>query len=206
MASPGELADRPLILASASPVRAALLMAAGLDFAVDPADLDESAIKRRCRDEGRSAEDCAEALAVAKARSVAIRHPDALVIGADQLLVCAGAWLDKPADKAAARARLTVLRGRKHALATAACVVCKDVILWQMVSRPELTMRGFSDAFLDRYLAAEGEAILGSVGAYRLEGRGIQLFDGVEGDHFAILGLPLLQLLAFLRDRGVIGH
>lgn len=196
----------PLVLASASRARAALLAAAGLEFAVDAADLDEDAIKRQFRAAARPAEACAQALALAKARVVSARCRDALVIGADQLLVCDDTWFDKPLDRATARNQLGALRGRTHRLVTAVCVVRDSEVLWREANAPSLTMRAFSDAFLDAYLAAEGEAILGSVGAYRLEGRGIQLFSNIDGDHFAILGLPLLQLLAFLRDRGAIGR
>jgi len=198
MASPN---DR-LILASASLARACLLTSAGVNFAVEPARIDEAAVKRRSHAEGRSAADCAFALAEAKARWVSARYPQALVIGADQLLVCGSEWFDKPADLAAARRQLWALRGRTHALETAVCAVRADERLWGVAAAPQLTMRGFSEAFLDRYLAAEREAVLGSVGAYRLEGKGVQLFERIEGDYFSILGLPLLPLLAFLREQG----
>jgi septum formation protein len=192
-----------LILASASSLRAALLRAAGIEFDIEPAAIDEARIKRLARAIGDTAIVCAFALAVEKARAVCARHPDALVIGADQILVADEDWFDKPADLAEARVQLRALRGRAHALATAACVVSNGETLWQATSAPELTMRDFSDGFLDSYLAAEGEALLSSVGAYRLEGRGVQLFSGIVGDHFAVLGLPLLELLEFLRGHGV---
>ena len=192
-----------LILASASSARAALLRAAGIKFVIEPAAIDEPRIKRLARAIGDSAIACAHALAVEKARVVSARHPDALVVGADQILVAGDDWFDKPADLAEARAQLCALRGRSHALATAACLMAGGAVLWQATSAPELRMREFSDAFLDSYIAAEGEALLASVGAYRLEGRGIQLFSGIAGDHFAVLGLPLLELLGFLRQRGV---
>ncbi len=193
-----------LILASASPARARLLAAAGIDFRAEPADVDEAAVKRRCRAAGSSAADCALALAEAKARLIAQRDDRALVIGADQILVCGDAWFDKPVDVAEARSHLRALAGRTHELATAACVVLGGACLWRAVSAPKLRMRRFGDLFLDAYLAAEGPAALGSVGGYRLEGRGVQLFDHIEGDHFSILGLPLLELIGFLRERGVI--
>jgi septum formation protein len=193
-----------LILASASPARARLLAAAGIQARVEPAEIDEIAVKQAFRADRRSAVDCALALAEAKAGRIARNRHRALVIGADQILVCAAQWLDKPADLAAARAQLKTLRGRTHALVTAVCVVQQETRLWHIVSRPRLTMRNFSDGFLDEYLAVEGAAILGSVGAYRLEGKGVQLFDRVEGDHFAILGMPLLELLACLRNYGVL--
>jgi len=116
--------------------------------------------------------------------------------------VCDGVWFDKPLDLTMARAQLQVLRGRMHELVTAACVVRNRTLLWHTVSRPKLRMREFTDRFLDDYFGSEGSSILGSVGAYRLEGRGVQLFACVEGDYFAILGLPLLELLRFLRERG----
>jgi septum formation protein len=193
-----------LILASASRARARLLAAAGPGFRVEPAEVDEEEVKRVFRAEGRSAADCALALAEAKAGWIAQRDDRALVIGADQILICGGAWFDKPVDLDAARAQLQDLRGRTHELATAVCVVKQGTMLWHTVCRPRLRMRRFSDAFLEEYLAVEGPAVLGSVGAYRLEGRGVQLFDRIEGNHFAILGLPLLGLLGFLRGRGML--
>jgi septum formation protein len=198
MASPSER----LILASASYARARLLRCSGVDFAVEPAQIDETSLKRRFRAVDRSASDCALALAEAKARWVSARHPRALVIGADQILVCGSEWFDKPEDLGAARGQLRALRGRTHVLETAVCAVRADERQWRVADAPRLTMREFGDAFLDDYLAAEGEAVLGSVGAYRLEGRGVQLFERIEGDFFSILGLPLVPLLAFLREQG----
>ncbi|HEX3864273.1 MAG TPA: Maf family protein, partial [Stellaceae bacterium] len=122
----------------------------------------------------------------------------------DQLLVAAGQWFDKPVGLDAARQQLRFLRGRMHTLATAVCVVLAGTVQWRAVSEPRLTMRHFSDAFLDAYIAAEGQTLLSSVGACRLEGRGAQLFSRIEGDHFAILGLPLVELLNYLRERGAI--
>ena len=194
----------PIILASASTARARLLDAAGVPFTIQPAAIDEERIKQASREAGSSAMTCAQALAVEKARDVSARHPEALVIGADQILVVGDEWFDKPTNLAEARAQLLSLRGRTHVLATASCVVCGDKQLWHATSAPEMTMRSFSEAFLDRYIAAEGDALLGSVGAYRLEGLGVQLFERMIGDHFAVLGLPLLELLDFLRSRGVL--
>jgi septum formation protein len=193
-----------LILASASTARARLLREAGVAVTIDPADLDEGAVKSARRRAGSGAPDCAMALAVAKAQAVARRHPDALVIGADQMLACDDDWFDKPADLGAAWRQLAALRGRTHSLPTAVCVCRHEAVLWRAESEPRLTMRDFGDAFLDAYLAAEGEAVLSSVGAYRLEGRGAQLFAAIEGDHFAIQGLPLIELLGFLRSVGAI--
>jgi len=195
-----------LVLASASTSRAGLLRGAGVDFLIDPADIDESIIKHEQQARGRNAESCAMALAEAKASAVAPRHPDALVIGADQILVCDGEWFDKPCDLAEAAVHLGRLRGRDHILATACCAQRNGETLWRAMSTPKLTMRCFGDAFLAGYIAAEGDAVLGSVGAYRIEGRGVQLFARIEGDHFAILGLPLVELLAFLRGHGVVGE
>lgn len=193
-----------LILASASPTRARLLTEAGLKVRVEPAEVDEGAIKQAFRAAGCSAAECAVALAEAKARGIASLYDQALVIGADQLLICDGRWFDKPSGLASARAQLQALRGRMHELITALCIVHNRARIWHTVNRPRLFMREFSDAFLDDYLAAEGTAISGSVGAYRLEGKGVQLFEHIEGDYFAILGLPLLELLGFLRKRGEI--
>ena len=189
-----------IILASASPARAALLTAAGVEFTIMPAGVDEARIKREARRAGDSAVECAVVLATEKARLVSERYPEALVVGADQILEAGGEWFDKPMRWA----QLESLRDRGHSLATAACVACAGIPLWRASSAPELRMRRFSDAFLDAYLAAEGESLLGSVGAYRLEGRGVQLFARISGDHFAVLGLPLIGLLAFLRERGAV--
>jgi len=173
-----------------------------VEVRVEPAAVDEEVVKQTFRARGRAAVECALALAEAKARRVAGRHDRAFVIGADQILVCDGLWFDKPSDLGAARAQLKALRGRAHQLATAVCVVQNGTRIWHTVKQPHLLMRDFSDIFLDDYLAVEGTAVLGTVGAYRLEGRGVQLFERVEGDHFAILGLPLLELLEFLRECG----
>ncbi len=193
-----------LILASASKARRAVLEGAGLRFETRTAGVDEAAIKEAAQAEGISADQAALILADAKAERVARSAPDALVIGADQLLVCDGAWFDKPPDMAAARTHLQRLRGRRHELVTALVCHRGGQRIWQHVAKPRLTMRDFSDAFLEAYLAAEGEALLSSVGAYRLEGHGAQLFDVIEGDQPAILGLPLLPLLGFLRQHGVL--
>ncbi len=161
-------------------------------------------MKQRARQAGDSAIDCAIALATEKACHVSRRFPTALVIGADQILAAGSEWFDKPGDLAAAREQLSALRGGTHMLATAVCIVLDGLPLWRATGTPELQMREFSDAFLDAYIAAEGEALLGSVGAYRLEGRGVQLFSRISGDHFTVLGLPLVELLGFLRERGVL--
>jgi septum formation protein len=199
-----QAAEPLVVLASASAARRALLAAAGLRFEALPAAVDEAALKESARAEGLPAGEAALLLADAKARRLAQRHPEALVIGADQILVCDDRWFDKPEGLAGARAHLRALRGRAHVLETA--VVCwrHGARVWQHLAAPRLVMREFSDAFLEAYLAAEGELVTASVGAYRLEGPGVQLFAMVEGDHAAILGLPLLPLLAFLRGHGVL--
>lgn len=193
-----------LVLASASTARAALLRAAGVDFTIAPAAVDETQVKRNSRWSGKSAIACALALATAKALHISRHDPEALVIGADQILATNSQWFDKPANLKEAAAQLCQLRGQTHTLATAVCVACGGASVWQATSAPEMSMRRFSDAFLAAYIAAEGEALLGSVGAYRLEGRGVQLFCRITGDHFAVLGLPLVELLGFLRQRGVL--
>jgi septum formation protein len=192
------------IMASASTARARLLREAGVTVVIDPADLDEEAVKSTQRRAGAGALGCATTLAVAKAQTIARRHPGALVIGADQILALGDEWFDKPTDISAAWRQLAALRGRTHSLPTAVCVCRDEVVLWRAASEPRLTMHDFGDAFLDAYLAAEGEAVLSSVGAYRVEGRGAQLFAAIEGDHFAIQGLPLIELLGFLRSVGAI--
>ena len=192
----------PLILASQSTARAGLLAAAGLRFAARPARVDEAAIKQACRAEGLDAADTALTLAGLKAERV--HDPDALVIGADQLLVCGEDWFDKPADVDGARGHLRALRGQTHRLVTAVVCMRGGHEVWRHITEPRLRMRDFSDAFLDSYLAAEGDAILACVGAYRLEAMGLHLFDGIQGEHSAILGLPMLPLLGFLRQHGLV--
>jgi len=198
------LVREPVVLASASATRRQLLAEAGLCVIVDGAAIDEEEIKAAFRAEGAAASVCAEALAEAKAMRVSSRRPGMLVIGADQILDCDGDWFDKPRDPGAARTQLMALRGRRHGLLTAAAVAKNGALIWHASDRASLTMRRFSDAFLETYLEASGEDILSSVGAYRLEGLGAQLFERVEGDFFTILGLPLLPLLDFLRSHGVL--
>lgn len=193
-----------LILATASTARRAVLAAAGLRFTAQAAAVDEAAIKESAQAEGIPVEDAAMLLAEAKAQRIARRHPEALVIGADQMLVCEGRWFDKPVGMDGAREHLRALRGRTHELVSAMVCWRGGARIWQHLARPRLTMRDFSDDYLEAYLAAEGEAVLTSVGAYRLEGLGVQLFDRIEGEHSAILGLPLLPLLGFLRQHGVL--
>ncbi len=194
----------PLVLASASTSRAALMRQAGLAAVSEPARVDESEVKASLAHEGAAAAAVAETLAELKAQKVSRRHPGALVIGADQLLDCEGAWFDKPADLAQAASHLRALSGRTHTLVSCACVVRDGTRLWHHVDRARLEVRPLSDRFIADYLAAVGPAALDSVGAYQLEGLGAQLFARVEGDYFTILGLPLLPLLDFLRNHGVV--
>jgi septum formation protein len=198
----------PIILASSSATRATLLRAAGLPFEARAAAVDEASLKEAAQAEALPPAEAATLLADAKAQRIAQRllaeQPEALVIGADSLLVCEGRWFDKPDGMSGARAQLAALRGRTHELVSA--VVCwrHGQRIWHHAATSRLAMRDFSDAFLDAYLAVEGEAITHSVGAYRLEGIGMHLFRKVEGEHAAILGLPMLPLLDFLRQHGVL--
>ncbi|MDR3530085.1 MAG: Maf family protein [Rhodopila sp.] len=193
-----------LVLASQSASRRELLQSAGLIFSAHPAHIDEAGIKQSARAEGASVADVAVLLAEMKAARVSARISDALVIGADQILVCDGVWFDKPASAEQAREHLLFLRGKTHELVTSIVCTRAGARLWHHIAGPRLTMRSFSDAFLAEYLKAEGDAVTETVGAYRLEGLGVHLFDRIEGDHSAILGLPLLPLFGFLRQHGVL--
>ena len=192
-----------LILASRSAGRAALLRAARVPVEIVPAAVDEAAVKAGMLADGAPPRDIADALAELKALRVAGRHPASIVLGADQVLVCDGRLYDKPRDLAEARAQLLALRGQRHELISAAVAFENAAPVWRHVGRAQLTMRRFSEAFLDAYLAEQGPELLSSVGAYRLEDGGAQLFSRVEGDIFTVMGLPLLELLAFLRTRGI---
>jgi septum formation protein len=194
------LADQPLVLASKSAIRGEILRAAGLAIEVCPADIDERTIEQgsAARDPG----EIAALLAREKAHAVAARLPGRVVLGADQTLALGERRFSKPADRAAAREQLTLLRGQTHQLHTAIALVREGVILFEHREAARLTMRVFSDRFLEHYLDAAGAAVTASVGGYQLEKTGIQLFERVEGDHFVILGLPLLPLLLHLRQAG----
>lgn len=177
-----------------------MLEAAGVSLEVDPADIDEAALQTPDAAPDRLALELAKAKAVAVSR----RRLDRWVLGADQTLDLDGRLVNKAPDMAAARVRLTEMRGRPHRLNSAAALARNGAVVWSGADQARLTMRAFTDAFLDAYLAAEGRAILSSVGCYRLEGLGAQLFERVEGDHFTVLGLPLWAVLAELRRVGVL--
>lgn len=192
------------MLASGSASRRAMFAAAGIAATLDKPDVDEAALKRVCERDGLSVEATALILARAKAEAVSARHPGRIVIGADQMLDCAGAWLDKPADLAGAADHLRRLSGRTHRLVSAAVALRDGSMIWDATDSAELTVRPLSRDFIDAYLDAVGDKVLSSVGAYQVEGLGIQLFSEIRGDHFTILGLPLLPLLAFLRREGAL--
>lgn len=195
-----------LILASASRTRADLLAAAAVPFQKQPAAIDEDAVKQSLLAEGAPPADVADALAELKAVRVSARNPDALALGADQVLEFDGDLISKCESLEAAAALLRRLRGQRHCLITAAVMARGGAPIWRHLSRANLTMRDFSDDFLATYLASEGESVLGGVGCYRLEGRGMQLFSRIDGDYFSILGLPMLPLLTALRDQGIIAQ
>lgn len=197
-----------LVLASGSSARQGLLRGAGVTFTVRTQAIDESLYKEEGSRAGESAACVALRLAAAKAEAVSLEpeQNDAFVIGADQMLSCEGNWFDKPVSRQSARAQLSRLRGRTHFLHSAVVLCRRGEVVWSHVEEPELEMRDFSDAFLDAYLDTEGEACFSSVGAYRLEGPGIQLFSRIEGEYSAILGLPLLPLFSALRGFGVLAN
>ena len=194
----------PVILASASETRARILIGAGIKFERDPADVDKSVLKRACRRRGETAEQAALVLAESKARTVVVRHPGALVIGADQLLDCGSDWLDKPETPDQARETLRRLRGQRHRLVSGMVVMRDTSVLCRHVEVAELTMRAYSERFVDWYVDEAKDADLQVVGACRLEGLGAQAFAQIEGDYFTILGLPLLPLLDVLRREAVL--
>lgn len=193
-----------MILASASPIRAQMLRSAKVAVDVQPARVDEDAIKQAMRAENAPARDVADALAEVKALRISAKTSEELVLGADQVLVADNLLYDKPKDLTEARQHLVALRGTQHRLFSAAVLVRNGAPVWRFVGEARLTMRPFSDTFLDWYLHEMGDEALHSVGCYQLEGLGAQLFSRVEGDYHTILGLPLLEVLAILRQHGVI--
>jgi septum formation protein len=194
---------RSLILGSGSAVRAMLLSQAGVEFEVVTSEVDEDAIKKEFAESEQlgdtefATDKLALKLAEAKALAVAATRPDALVIGADQILSCEGRRFDKPRDIDEARTNLKFFRGKPHILHGGIAIAQGNAVIWGHSDRATLTMRGFTDAFLDDYLARLGDEVLKSVGCYQMEGPGVQLFERIEGDYFTIL--PLLALLAELR-------
>jgi len=193
-----------VILASGSEVRAKLLRDAGVIFETKVAKIDEPAIINALKAEQAKPHEVADTLAEYKAQRVAARHTDKLVIGCDQILVCDKKIYQKAVTVKDARAKLLTLRGKPHHLMSSVVVFENGRPVWRHLGRAQLIMREFSDAFLDNYIAKQGDSILDSVGCYKLEGVGAQLFSHIQGDYFTILGIPLLEVLGFLRTRGVI--
>jgi septum formation protein len=195
-----------LILASGSAARRTLLEAAGLNFDVIPANIDEGKIRDAIVGATANVEgsDIAGVLAAEKARLVSIEHPNALVVGADQVLTLGGKFFSKAENLAEAREILSMLRGRTHELVSAVALARNGEVHWQTSATAEMTMRSFSDEFLGCYLEKMGERALHIVGCYELEGPGVQLFEDIDGDYFTILGIPLLELLARLRHEGMV--
>ncbi|MGL4394921.1 MAG: Maf family protein [Hyphomicrobium sp.] len=198
--------ETPLILASASMARRAMCEAAGLTVRIVPADIDEAALTETLHQSSPVVAPDAVALALARAKAVDVssRHPGALVIGSDQVLSCDGRLFSKAHNRDEARATLQALRGRAHELTSAVALARDGRVVWSDHALARLTVRPFSEAYLDLYVENAGAALLRSVGAYELESAGVQLFDSIEGDYFTILGMPLLPLLAALRQFGVL--
>lgn len=195
--------SRPLILASKSAARRAMLTGAGVPHQAMSAEVDEAALKTEHAARGAGPADIALILARAKAEAASRAH-EGLVLGSDQTLDLDGLLIDKAETLDEARARLGALRGKGHVLHSAAALAVGGETVWSAADSARMQVRTFSDAFLDAYLTAEGEAILSSVGCYRLEGLGAQLFERIDGDYFTVLGMPLWPVLAELRTRGVL--
>jgi len=200
------LDSRPLVLASRSDVRAKILASAGLRIEIRAAQIDERALEAQAASTGTPPDAMAAARLLARAKAMAISAalPGRLVLGADQTLTRGTTRFGKPADRAAAAEQLRALRGRSHELHSALALVRDGKVLFECLERARLTMRAFSDGFLDDYLELAGAGALSSVGGYQIEGAGIHLFERIEGDYFTILGLPLLPLLDFLRREGFV--
>lgn len=200
------VSELPLILASGSATRRQLLDAAGIPVKVCPADIDERRVDEQARAAGASAALVAGLLARAKAIDVSLRNPGRLVLGADQTLECDGRQFDKPQDVEQGRAHLRLFSGRRHLLHSAGALVMDGQVVGEASSSAELTMRPLSEAFITAYIQAAGPGVMTSVGGYQLEGIGSQLFETINGDHFTILGLPLLPLLRHLRELGYLAE
>src|ERR1700688_3100148 len=198
------MSDVQIVLASTSSSRRTMLEAVGVPFSIVAPNVDEDLLKDRLTASGANGSRIADALAEAKALAVSERHPAALVIGADQILMSGGRIFSKASDKIEARKTLLALRGRDHELICAAVMARAGHAIWRRVETATMRMREFSDEFLDEYLTVEIPDVLGSVGCYRIEGRGAQLFSELSGDHFCIRGLPLIALLAALREEGAL--
>ena len=194
----------PLLLASSSQIRLSLLQNAGVAVTAQPARIDEDAVRASLEADHAKPRDIADTLAELKARKLADRNPTALVLGCDQVLAVNNQVWAKPEGPAQARTQLQTLRGSTHHLHSAMVLYHEAQPIWRHIGTATLTMRNFSDAYLDAYLARNWPAVSGSVGAYMLEGEGIRLFEAIEGDYFTILGLPLLPLLSYLSLRGFI--
>ncbi|MFN3765907.1 MAG: Maf-like protein [Aliihoeflea sp.] len=195
---------REIILASGSPFRRKMLEDAGIDLRVERPAIDERAVEDAVGGAGLRPDDLAQILAEAKAVDVSQNHPGALVIGCDQTLSLGEELIHKPADMEEARRRLLMLSGKTHQLNSAVVIVQDGETIWRHLSVASMTMRELDPGFVGRHLSAVGDVALSSVGAYQIEGRGIQLFEKIEGDHFTIIGLPLLPLLKKLRELGAI--
>lgn len=193
-----------LILASKSQSRGKILSAAGLQFSTIVSGLDEAVIKDEMLGRSASFQALAETLATEKAKTVSFKNPQAVVIGADQMLICEGKPFDKARSIEEAIEHLQFFRGKTHKLVTSVAIVRNNETIWTFTSEPKLTMRNFSDQFLDYYIKVAGDALLHSVGVYFLEDVGINLFSKIEGDYYEILGMPLLPLLKKLRDLKII--
>ena len=191
-----------LVLASTSDIRQTLLRNAGLDFDVVAARVDEETVRNSMLAEDASPRDIADALAELKATKVSAKRPDDLVIGCDQVLNLQGRLLSKPTTPEEARAQLGDMRGKRHDLLSAAVICEGGKPIWRHVGVVRMTMRSFSDLYLDGYIARNWESIRHSVGAYKLEEEGVRLFSRIEGDYFTVLGMPLLDLLSYLTLRG----
>jgi septum formation protein len=195
-----------LVLASGSAIRAEILGNAGLEFDIERPTVDEASVRLSMIEQQATVDAGASRLADLKALEISKSRQTSFVIGADQILECEGTWFEKPESSDQARVQLRRLSGRRHTLVSSVSVVLGGSVIWRHTGRASLVMRRLEDMFLDRYIEIMGEKLLSSVGGYQMEGLGAQLFDSVDGDHYTILGLPLLPLLGFLRDKSVLGH